>query len=72
MIVDCMKICTRQELSSRLDLSKGEFDRLLDAGLPYVDLAGGTKVFIIESVVQWMRDHEIQKCAEAERPGKER
>ena len=52
------EILTFKDLMRLLNISSNKLTRLTKQGLPCVSLGGETKVFLISSVMQWLKNSE--------------
>lgn len=51
-------VLTIMELADWLRCSRSTVERLVKAGLPYIEIEGGFKRFLLKSVIQFMRENQ--------------
>ena len=52
------EILNFKDLTKLLNISSNKLTRLTRQGLPCVSLGGGRKVFLKESILQWLKNKE--------------
>ena len=55
------EILNSKDLAKLLNISSNRLTRLVKRDLPYVPLGGETKVFLKDSVLQWLKSQELPK-----------